>query len=296
MNDLKRDYQVDKLSISDLFNKINGLDNYVDDNEKIFGRMKEKIRHFFCIKLNSDRKIRLRELEIIRYRQYLESTRKLFDEQIKTVEYLSEALRENNNEEVSEKYFELKEDVKKCLVEAYKIDLQDAYDVLNKNEQEAYCYVQIHDFIENYTRKCNNTKEMQEVKNVKGKSVTKRDANMIFPKWKLYFYLFISLDKRRKFENEMIAHYMKGHTKEENQNIFMNISEYRFEEFQGQISKSIHCQRKKLKLTQQQLQERSGVNRTMIAKIERVQQPASLETIMKLLASLNLNIVLYPND
>ena len=65
-------------------------------------------------------------------------------------------------------------------------------------------------------------------------------------------------------------------------------------DFQGKLSEVISNQRKKMKLTQKQLQEKSGVDRSMIAKIEKVQQPATLETAIRLLTSLNVGIALYP--
>ena len=43
-----------------------------------------------------------------------------------------------------------------------------------------------------------------------------------------------------------------------------------------------------------QLSERSGIDRTMIAKIEKVKQPTTLETAIKVLTSLNMGIALYP--
>ena len=65
-------------------------------------------------------------------------------------------------------------------------------------------------------------------------------------------------------------------------------------DFQGQISKSIFYQRKKLNLTQEELSKISGVDRSMIAKIETVKQPPTLETAIKLLSALNMGIAICP--
>ena len=56
------------------------------------------------------------------------------------------------------------------------------------------------------------------------------------------------------------------------------------------VARNLVSARKRLRLTQEQLSERSGVSRTMIAHIEREARNPSLQTLARLAASLDLSI------
>ena len=49
-------------------------------------------------------------------------------------------------------------------------------------------------------------------------------------------------------------------------------------------------------ITQEELAEKSGVNRVTIAKIEKFQRQAGIDVVLKLLNALNLDIKFVPND
>lgn len=66
--------------------------------------------------------------------------------------------------------------------------------------------------------------------------------------------------------------------------------------FNIQFAKSVIEQRKKLNWTQEELAEKSGVNRVTIAKIEKFQRQAGIDVVLKLLNALNLDIKFVPND
>ena len=60
--------------------------------------------------------------------------------------------------------------------------------------------------------------------------------------------------------------------------------------FNIQFAKSVIEQRKRLGWTQEELAEKSGVNRVTIAKIEKFQCQAGIDVVLKLLNALNLDI------
>lgn len=67
-------------------------------------------------------------------------------------------------------------------------------------------------------------------------------------------------------------------------------------DFQGDLALIVKEKRKQRKWTQQKLASVSGVERTMIAKVENLQASTSLETAIKLLTPLDLGLVIYPFD
>ena len=84
--------------------------------------------------------------------------------------------------------------------------------------------------------------------------------------------------------------------KTEDQDSFMKEyrSQLQSQLFRSILSKYIYTWRNQNNITQNELAKRSGVDRTMIAKIEKVQQPTTLDTAIKLLSSLDLGITIYP--
>lgn len=66
--------------------------------------------------------------------------------------------------------------------------------------------------------------------------------------------------------------------------------------FNIQFAKSVIEQRKRLGWTQEELSEKSGVNRVTIAKIEKFQRQAGIDVVLKLLNALNLDIRFVATD
>ena len=113
-------------------------------------------------------------------------------------------------------------------------------------------------------------------------------------KWKTYYYLVICMKKQKDFNQTLLENYILRKKNLNEINLSVGKSSFLIADFQGQLSKSIFYQRKKLKLTQAELAQISGVDRSMIAKIETVNQPTTLETALKLLSALNISIAICP--
>lgn len=84
--------------------------------------------------------------------------------------------------------------------------------------------------------------------------------------------------------------------KTEDQDSFMKEyrSQLQSQLFRSILSKYIYTWRNQNNITQNELAKRSGVDRTMIAKIERLQQTASLDTTIKLLNATNASLMILP--
>ena len=113
--------------------------------------------------------------------------------------------------------------------------------------------------------------------------------------WKNIFFYTICQVRQNTFDNEIIANYIKRNKPESNE-LRTVTRNYYVHKYQGEFAKSILTKRKLLKLTQKELQEKSGIDHSMIAKIEKLQQTVTFETAIKLLTSLNMGICIYSVD
>ena len=84
---------------------------------------------------------------------------------------------------------------------------------------------------------------------------------------------------------------------EEKANLSLNTrkSEIYSDLFRSILSRYIFLWREKNHVTQNELSKKSGVDRTMIAKVEKLQQTASLDTTIKLLNAVGANLVIVPH-
>lgn len=289
MNSVEIENLWEKLSMVDLFDSIDNVSKSNDENDKIMNQIKDKLAFVFSSQLKKKREKEKREAMVRRYREYLEGLQTLIKMQMKSIDYLIE----EDSYDISDTFIQLKRELIDYSMQVYKLDMLDMSQVLNKKEQRIYRCIHLYDFLVQYNNPTGNSilaeNKKQDSRNKK-LDINVRRSFM----WKTYFYLIINLEKQKSYNRTYISYFMKKYNHENDNELYLKISDYYAADFQGQFSKNIYCQRKKLKLTQKQLQERSGVDRTMIAKIEKVQQPTTLETAIKLLSALNLGIAIYP--
>ncbi|MEE0078272.1 helix-turn-helix domain-containing protein [Coprococcus sp. RTP21428st1_C9_RTP21428_210409] len=291
MNDLRDKNSMNELSMVDLFDTIDNVGKNNDDNDKIISQIREQVICIFSSKLRKKREKQRKEAMLHRYKAYVESLQTLLKEQMKMIDNLLE----DDDNDIADKFLTLKKELLEYSTQAYELDLQDMSEVLNRKEQTVYQYVNFYDLIDNYSSASKRFFAIKEEdQNSKRKCYNRQENALILSRWKTYYYLTISLEKQRDYNEKFITYYLKKNSQEQDEKFLPKLSDYYAADFQGQFSKNIYCQRKRLKLTQKQLQDKSGVNRTMIAKIEKVQQPTTLDTAIKLLSSLNLGITIYP--
>lgn len=191
---------------------------------------------------------------INKYHEYLEGFRALINDQMKVVEGAAD-----QHGTDARLLKELKDSLMQYTLKQSVCEFYDMAEILSKRELEIYLYTYMHKMISEYSE-------------VIGKEM--------FVDWKTYFFLGVNIKKQLEL-NEML---MPGGTTERLHSMDM----------QGQFAKTVFYQRKRLNLTQAKLSEISGVDRTMIAKIERVSQPVTFETAVKLLTALDMGIAFYP--
>lgn len=289
MNSMGIENSTGELSMVDLFDSIDNVSKSNDENDEIINKIKDKLVFVFSSQLRKKREKEKKAAMVRRYKAYLEGFQSLIREQMASIDCLIE----EDSYDISDTFTQLKKELIDYSMQAYKLDMLDMSEVLNKKEQSIYRCIHLYDFLVQYNNPTGNT-ILVENKKQNGRN-KKLDINVRHSfMWKTYFYLIINLEKQKSYNRTYISYFMERHKQEDDNELYLKISNFYAADFQGQFSKNIYCQRKKLKLTQKQLQERSGVDRTMIAKIEKVQQPTTLETAIKLLSSLNMGIAMYP--
>lgn len=291
MRELKIENSMQDLSVTELFETIDNVDNNNDENDKIIETVKDKIEillaDFWRKKKQKERKKEM----LRRYGEYLKAFCNLIEKQMKIIDILIE----EDTLDISDTFLNLKKELIDYSMKIYKLDLLDMEEVLNSKEKNIYQYIHIYDFLDKYSSDIREESwALRSNRSMIKKDNNEYKENLAFINWKKYYYLVINLEKQQEYNTNIISYLIAKTNKNDNRDFYLKISDFYAADFQGQLSKSIYCQRKKLKLTQMQLSERSGIDRTMIAKIEKVKQPTTLETAIKLLTSLNMGISIYP--
>lgn len=272
-------------SVVDLFDTIDNVGNSNDDNDKIIDRIRNKVVILFCTHFR--KKKEKKETILRQYKEYLKCFYQLIEKQMITIDNLID----EDIDDGADVFIKLKKELLDYSMQMYKLDLLDMSAILNKKEQSIYQFIHLYDLLGRYHR-VSETMDLPQIK--QNAQIIIKDKKSVLPNWKTYYYLVVCLEKQKEYNQSFVSYYRANNRKESENELILKLSNYYVADFQGQFSKSIYCRRKKLKLTQKQLQERSGVNHTMIAKIEKVKQPTTLETAIKLLSSLNMGIALYP--
>ena len=106
-----------------------------------------------------------------------------------------------------------------------------------------------------------------------------------------YFDLYnTALDKDKTDLELLVSH----KTDSQNAHIEEYRSQLQSQLFRSILSKYIYSWRSQNNITQSELAQISGVDRTMIAKIEKLQQTASVDTTIKLLNATNASLLILP--
>lgn len=271
-------------SIEDLFDTIDNVSKSNEDNDKIIHKIKEKITLLYNSWLNKKEEKKKIKTQICEYKAYLKEFQDLIEKQMAIIDSL---FINDDIQDMPVIFLNLQKEFINYTMQIYKLNLTNMSEILNQKQQNIYHFIHIYDFFEKYfTYTADMTPD--------DKSDSNNNILPLSSNWKTYYYLLICLEKQREYNQIFISYYMSKNIEKNKEQIFIKKSNFYAADFQGQLSKNIYYRRKQLKLTQQQLSERSGVDRTMIAKIEKVKQPTTLETAIKLLSSLDMGVVIYP--
>lgn len=106
--------------------------------------------------------------------------------------------------------------------------------------------------------------------------------------WRSYFFSIVTAYIQLNLD------VLSRGTTSESQNEKSQDTEMQIANFRGQISNAVYYKRRRKNWTQAQLSKQSGVGRSMIAKVEQLQQTTSLETAIRLLVPLDMTLAIVP--
>lgn len=266
-----------------LFNTIDNLTKSHIENDKILGDVSNQLYTLVEERIQQKEKIsRHKLLEL--YKNYLYKLQEMIRNQLAEVENLSN---DTDYEDSSDTiFFRLKEKYDNLSLEQTVTEYSYISTILTPKECDVYKKVKVYHYLDIYFKGI----EKVETTKISNKDMRKSSNN----DWKKYYYLIISMDNQKDFTQIIFSDYVSRRKNIDEISFLQNKSMFCAADFQGQISKSIFYQRKKLNLTQEELSKISGVDRSMIAKIETVKQPPTLETAIKLLSALNMGIAICP--
>lgn len=274
-------------SMTELFYAIDNISNNNDENDTIVEKIIDKFYILFKSHLSYKRKKeeKAREAMLKSYKEYLYGFNKIITKQMTVIESM---LNEPFTSDMSDIFVKLQKELDEYSMKKYIIEFSFMSSFLSKKECDIFKNVQIYSFLDKYH---NNLKECDII------PVDKTEQTEVTTKsieWKNYYYLVICMEKQRDFNQTLLSNYISRRENIDDIKFFVSKSSLCAADFQGQLSKSVFYQRKKLKLTQVELSKISGVDRSMIAKIEKANQPTTLETAIKLLSALNMGIAICP--
>lgn len=110
-----------------------------------------------------------------------------------------------------------------------------------------------------------------------------------------FLYYSKNQEDKREFRSAVITNYRERHDMIPNSTEYNKaLQNFVIRDFQGELSRLIKVKRTEKKWTQKQLAEASGVERSMIAKVENMNAITSLETAIKLLTALDIELTFCP--
>lgn len=287
----------DNLNINGLFFSIDVIRNTFEENQTIFANInalfKKKIKKYY----NDYLKMKEKKNMLKRYRQYLTNLSDLIKLQI---DQIDSVLDDNDfSNDFESLYSKMKTNLLNTCFYQFDLDILDTDNAMDdNNERKIYYYNYWYHSINNYITSFKN-------KNMLCFENTKINCEILH-KIQSQFFLTITLKNNiykdnailSTHKNELLALSNTQYINSEElfkQSEFLELSkEYYISQFQANLSKVVYYQRNKMDLTQKELAELSNVDRTMIAKIEKVNQKTTMETAIKLLTTLNLGIMIYP--
>lgn len=279
----------DYTSIEELFDTIDNIGNSNNENDKIM----EEIMYKFQERVDLKFEHQLEKTDIVQKiinecLSYLYDFLQLIEEQITTIEQLSSNLDTSSYDEINI-FKKIQKELDEYNIKKYMLEFKCVSDLFNEKECDIYQSIRSYTFLNKYHEKL---KEVS-VDQTNQETIKKHNKITDFD-WKTYYYLIICMEKQKDINQLLLSNYISRRKNIDDIKFFLSKSKLFASDFQSQVSKSVFCQRKRKKLTQSELSKISGVDRSMIAKIEKINQPTTLETAIKLLSALNMGIAIYP--
>lgn len=278
-------------SVVELFDAIDNVSNSIDENDTIIGKIRDKFSYIIVTHINYKKQQAYRKSMLKRYRAYLDGFYTLIEDQITVI---NELFHESSSYDISDIIKDLTKQLDEYCMQQRRFEFELVSDYFSKKECDIYKYVQTYSLLDKYHKAIKGCEVVLKNNKNKDNAPSEKEITATSPDWKRYYYLSICMEKQRDFSQTLLFDYLSRRKSKDDFQFYINKSLLCAADFQGQLSKSVLCQRKKMKLTQVELSKISGVDRSMIAKIEKLNQPSTLETAIKLLSALNMGIAICP--
>lgn len=265
-------------NLRDYYASLDISEHSLEDNDKIFMKIKFKFLEAYDAFLQKKRN---KQIKKEMYKQYRKKLLAMQEEIQRQIKLLNSVIADDTYDNVCLR--ELKTHLSGYFSEIDCLDYNVVSQIFDGTEKQIYYFIQIYDCLS----EC--------LPIIKSDSMAKMHVFNQETLWKNIFFYTICQVRQNTFDNEIIANYVKRNKPESNE-LRTVTRNYYVHKYQGEFAKSILTKRKLLKLTQKELQEKSGIDHSMIAKIEKLQQTVTFETAIKLLTSLNMGICIYSVD
>lgn len=277
---------MNKKTMTDFFYTIDNISNTNEENNEIMRKTETEIDNTLKYYIANMQKMELRAF-IKEYRTILDDLCGLVEEQKRIIESIIE---EPDRYDFFDIFIKLREELEDYFIKMQAMEFSFLSQYLSKEECNVYNSVKTYRILDNYTEgikryNYGRTKMYDEIED---------EEESACINWKTYFFSSICMDKHREANRAILSDYISRRKIREVADVYESKTKLSAINFQAQLSKSIFCQRKRLNITQVELSRLSGVDRSMIAKIEKINQPPTLETAIKLLSALNMDVAIIP--
>lgn len=229
------------------------------ENIEIVNKIQEILLTFIK---NKKKKQQQRE-EQERYKRKLIKLRKLLDKQIQLLDF------EDNMD--YGRLYTLKQELAQCGLSMLSDEYESMESLLDESSLDIFNNIAIYTLA---------TSLIKENTGVRGK------LNRVMEKWKYYYLYMISISNEHSMDDFMINNMISG-SRIDSRGKGGFLHKYYELSFQSQFSRYVFYKRKNLNLTQEMLSKMSGVDRSMISKIETAEQKTTMDTAIRLLTSLD---------
>lgn len=254
------------------------------ENRNIIYKITSIIKNKY-IQFLSNKNERKKQKEIFfTYKIHLTNFKYLIDKQLNELNKIDNT---DFDEDSSVRFIKLSEQISNLCIKQLIFQYINMSHAVEKNEKESLSFIHLYSIFDKHKKII--SEELDEIQCVDSHNY--EILTQTINKFENALYLYITIDNNSKFNKKIISNFYQRNSEVEYSK--KQLSSLYLSDFQRQLSETIYEKRKRNNITQKELSTISGVDRTMIAKIENIQQPTSINTAIKLLTALDMGITLF---
>lgn len=254
------------------------------ENRNIIYKITSIIKNKY-IQFLSNKNERKKQKEIFfTYKIHLTNFKYLIDKQLNELNKIDNT---DFDEDSSVRFIKLSEQISNLCIKQLIFQYINMSHAVEKNEKESLSFIHLYSIFDKHKKII--SEELDEIQCVDSHNY--EILTQTINKFENALYLYITIDNNSKFNKKIISNFYQRNSEVEYSK--KQLSSLYLSDFQRQLSETIYERRKRNNITQKELSTISGVDRTMIAKIENIQQPTSINTAIKLLTALDMGITLF---